>query len=323
MVGITEVFAKLGSILNALRTLKRSLEREKPDLVILIDFPEFNLRLARTVRRRGIPILYYISPQVWAWRTGRVHQIARLVDHMAVVFPFEVPFYQGAGVPVTFVGHPLRYTAVSGLSRDEAVRSFGLDPARPVVGLFPGSRRGEIARLFPLILETGRLLRQQFPELQFLLPRAASLTAAELEPQLAASGLPVTVTGERVYDVIRACDAIATVSGTVTLEIALVGTPMVILYRVSPLNYAIGKRVVKVDHIGLCNIVAGARVVPELIQDEARPEAIAREVARFLADPAAAAEVRRQLATVRERLGEGGAASRVARLALALIGDAA
>jgi lipid-A-disaccharide synthase len=248
-----------------------------------------------------------------------VHQIARLVNAMAVVFPFEVPFYKRARVPVQFVGHPLRDTAASELSRDEAVRSFGLDPTRLVVGLFPGSRRGEVARLFPLILETGRLLRQQFPAAQFLLPRASSLTPEDLAPHLAAAGLPVVVVDERVYDVIRACDAIVTVSGTVTLEIALVGTPMVIIYRVSPLTYAIGKRVVKVDHIGLCNIVAGARVVPELIQDAAQPAAIAREVARFLTDPAAAGEVRSQLATVRQRLGEGGAAARVARLALDLL----
>ena len=319
VVGLVEVLAHFPVIYRAYRTLTTILRHEPPDLLILIDYPDFNLRLAKVAKRRGVKVLYYISPQIWAWRTGRVHQIARLVNAMAVVFPFEVPFYKRARVPVQFVGHPLRDTAASELSRDEAVRSFGLDPTRLVVGLFPGSRRGEVARLFPLILETGRLLRQQFPAAQFLLPRASSLTPEDLAPHLAAAGLPVVVVDERVYDVIRACDAIVTVSGTVTLEIALVGTPMVIIYRVSPLTYAIGKRVVKVDHIGLCNIVAGARVVPELIQDAAQPAAIAREVARFLTDPAAAGEVRSQLATVRQRLGEGGAAARVARLALDLL----
>lgn len=319
VVGLVEVLAHFPFIYRAFTLLAGILKRQPPALLILIDYPDFNLRLARVARANGVKVLYYISPQVWAWRAGRVHTIGRRVDHMAVVFPFEVPFYERAGVPATFVGHPLLESVRPTVSRAEAFAAFGLDPSRPVVGLFPGSRRSEVRGLFPTILATAQLLRQRQPEVQFILPLASSLTRQDLEPQLTAAGLEITIVEGRPHDVMLACDAIVTVSGTVTLEIALIGTPMVIIYKVSPLTYQVGKRLIQVAHIGLCNIVAGERVVPEMIQHDAEPEKIAAEITRLLQDPVRVAEIKRKLATIRGLLGEGGASQRVAELALRLM----
>lgn len=320
VVGIVEVLAHIGVISRAFMALRRVIVSNPPDLLILIDYPDFNMLLARVARRHGVKVLYYISPQVWAWRTGRVKTIGRLVDRMAVVFPFEVPFYERAGVPVSFVGHPLADRVRPTMGRDEALASFGLDPGRRVVGLFPGSRRGEIAKLFPVILESAQQLRKRYPDIQFILPLASSLTDGDIAPLLAASGLDVTVARDRVYDVMQVCDAIVTVSGTVTLEIALMGVPMVIIYKVSPLTYQVGKRLIRVDHIGICNIVAGARVVPELIQDEASADRIAAEIGRYLDDPAHAEKTRAGLAMVKEKLGTGGCSERVAGIVLEMLG---
>jgi lipid-A-disaccharide synthase len=320
VVGIVEVLAHIGVISRAFMTLRQVIVSNPPDLLILIDYPDFNMLLARVARRHGVKVLYYISPQVWAWRTGRVKTIGRLVDRMAVVFPFEVPFYERAGVPVSFVGHPLADRVRPTMGRDEALASFGLDPGRRVVGLFPGSRRGEIAKLFPVILESAQQLRERYPDIQFILPLASSLTDGDIAPLLAASGLDVTVTQDRVYDVMQVCDAIITVSGTVTLEIALMGVPMVIIYKVSPLTYQVGKRLIRVDHIGICNIVAGERVVPELIQDDASADRIAAEIGRYLDDPAYAEKTRAGLAMVKEKLGTGGCSERVAGIVLEMLG---
>ena len=320
VVGLVEVLAHFGVIYRAYATLKRAIRTNPPDLLILIDYPDFNMLVARVAKRAGVKVLYYISPQIWAWRTGRVKKIARLVDRMAVVFPFEVPFYEKAGVPVTFVGHPLADRVRPSMTRHEALAAFGLDPGRRVVGLFPGSRRGEIARLFPVILESARLLKGRCPDLQFILPRASSLTDADIAPQLTASGLEVVVARDRVYDVMQVCDAIVTVSGTVTLEIALMEVPMVIIYTVSPLTYEVGKRIIRVDHIGICNIVAGERVVPELIQHDVTADRIAAEIGRYLDDPVHAGKTRAGLATVKEKLGVGGCSERVAAIVLDMLG---
>jgi lipid-A-disaccharide synthase len=319
VVGLVEVLAHFDVIARAFTTLKRILSNDPPDLLILIDYPDFNLRLARVAKARGVRVLYYISPQVWAWRVGRVKKIGRVVERMAVVFPFEVPFYEREGVPVTFVGHPLVDRVRPTMGRSEAQSAFGLDPGRRTVGLFPGSRRGEVKRLLPTILASAALLKARFPELQFILPLASSLSRADLAPYLEDSPLQVVVVEERGYDVMQVCDAIITVSGTVTLEIALMGVPMVIIYRVSPLTYEVGKRLIRVDHIGICNIVADERVAPELIQHDAEPEKIAAEIDRILIDPAHAAAMRRGLERVRTRLGEAGCSRKVAELVLRML----
>lgn len=320
VVGLVEVAAHFGHIYRAFRTLERCLKDSPPDLLILIDYPDFNLRLAKVAKACGVQVLYYISPQVWAWRVGRVKKIARLVDHMAVVFPFEVSFYQQAGVPVTFVGHPLVDSARPTMSVAESRKKFGLDSSRPTVGLFPGSRRQEIRNHLPELLAAAVLLSEQFPGIQFVLPLASSLNEADIAPYLVQCPVPVTVVAGNSCDVIQVCDAIISVSGTVTLEIALLGVPMVIVYRVSPLTYAIGKRLIKVDHIGICNIVVGRRVVPELLQHDMAAPRIATETARYLTDREYRAATVAGLAQVREKLGAGGCSRRVAERVITLLG---
>jgi lipid-A-disaccharide synthase len=321
VVGLVEVISHSAVIYRAFTTLKRIIRTDPPDLLILIDYPDFNLLLAKVAKRAGVRILYYISPQIWAWRVGRVKKIARLIDRMAVVFPFEIPFYEREGVPVTFVGHPLVDIVHPTMARAEAQAFFGLDPARKTVGLFPGSRKGEILHLFATILEAAALLKKHYPELQFILPLASSLSGTDIAPFLESSPLDIRVIEGKGYDVMQVCDAIITVSGTVTLEAALMEVPMVIIYRVSPLTYAVGKRLIKVDHIGICNIVAGERVVRELIQDDAEPAWIAAEIGRILTDDGYAAEMRAKLAGVKAKLGSGGGSARVAGLVLDMVAD--
>jgi lipid-A-disaccharide synthase len=319
VVGLVEVIKHFDVISSAFRKLKQILLNSPPDLLILIDYPGFNLRLAKVAKKGGVKVLYYISPQIWAWRQGRIKKIARLVDHMAVILPFEVPFYEQAGVPVTFVGHPMFDLVNVTYDRSAAAASFNLDPSRKIVGLFPGSRMNEIERLLPEIIGAAVKLKAQFPDVQFILPLASTLNSDDIVPRLQAANLDVTITRNRIHDMIRACDAVISVSGTVTLEIALVGTPMVIIYKLSPLTYQLAKRLIKVDNIGLCNIVAGEKVARELIQDDANPKMIAEEITHILTDVTYAGQIREKLANVRKRLGGGGASVNVARLTLKLM----
>lgn len=319
VMGIVEVISHFPVIYRAFRKLQRLLITRKPDLLILIDYPGFNLRLAAVAKKAGVKVLYFITPQVWAWHSSRARKIARLVDHAAVILPFEVPIYEREGLPVTFVGHPLLDMAKASMTRAQAQTEFGLDPQRSVIGLFPGSRKREINALLPVMLASARILNERFPGVQFILPLASSLDRSLIDSQLADCGLEVTVVAGKSYDVISVCDVIIATSGTVTMEIALFGVPMVIIYKVAPLTYAIGKRLVQVDHAGICNIVAAERVVPELIQDDAEPEKIVAEVESMLTDEDRAAEIRRKLLGVREKLGEPGAPGRVAAIALNML----
>jgi lipid-A-disaccharide synthase len=319
VVGITEVLPKIRSILKAFKILKQALDREKPDLVVLIDFPDFNLRLARVAHRRKIPVLYYISPQVWAWRPGRVKQISQWVKKMIVFFPFEVPIYRQAGVDVEWVGHPLVDIASPSLSREEAFRRFHLDPDRRTIGLLPGSRASEITRLLPTLLGSAERLQKEVQNLQFLIPLASSIPKAMVRPFLEKVSLPVSLIEGQTYDVMNVSDLLITASGTATLEAAVVGTPMVIVYKVSALSYWVGRCLIRVDHIGLVNLVAGRRVMPELIQRDANPERIKEEALRILKDPTRSREMREAMAEVRQLLGQPGAAERAARIVYSLV----
>ncbi len=319
VVGISEVISHFPAIRHAFNLLKKIIKSDPPDLVILIDYPGFNIRLAKIAKNAKLKVLYYISPQVWAWRAGRVKKIGKVIDRMAVVFPFEVSYYEKEGIPVTFAGHPLVDSVHPSMTREEAQLKFGLDPDRKTIGLFPGSRRHEILRLFPIILESARLLRKRFPDAQFILPLASSLRRGDIDPILASSGIDVTVIEGMGYDVMQVCSAIITVSGTVTLEIAMIGIPMVIIYKVAPLTYAIAKRLIKVDHIGICNIVAGERIVKELIQNDAIPEKIAHEITNILTDDGYAGTIRMKYNEVRKKMGSEGCSEKVAGIALDML----
>lgn len=326
VTGVVEVAARFGAIWRAYRAAGRVLEdpAARPDLAILIDYPDFNLRLAKRARARGVPVLYFISPQVWAWRRGRVRQMAGLVDRMLVILPFEEAIYREAGVPVTFVGHPLLdLVRTHRTARQERAR-LGLDPDRPLVALLPGSRRNEIAAHLPPLLAAIARLRAEFRDLQTVLPLAPTRSEAEIREVARRAGfrdLPPLVREDR-YDAVAAADAAVVASGTATLETALLGVPMVIVYRMNPLTYALARRLTDLPHVGMPNLIAGRRIVPERIQDQCTGDAIAAALRDLLTDPGRAEEMRVNLRTVRARLGEPGAIARVARIAWDMISAA-
>ncbi len=338
VMGLTEILLHYRRLRGILHQMQDLIRMERPDLLITIDYPGFNLRLARYAKGLGIPVLHYISPQVWAWREHRVRTIAKSVDKIAVLLPFEVSFYAKHGVSATFVGHPLVDEVKPTMTREEAVTRFGIDTRHPTVGLLPGSRRGELNRLMPLLLESAFLLRQRFPDLQFLLPLASCLKreelAAWLEPATTlreeghglyhyitrhSEPVPITMVEGLTYDVMQCCDALITASGTATLEAALMNVPMVVVYKLSPLTYAIARRMIKLPEVALVNIVAGESVVPELIQHQASPERVATATTRFLEAPDYAQGIREKLAAVRQKLGAPGGTENVARLVLEML----
>jgi lipid-A-disaccharide synthase len=322
VVGLTEVFIKLRSILEALQRLKKSLDQERPDLVILIDFPDFNLRLAKIAHRRGIPILYYISPQVWAWRPKRIKLIARLVKKMVVLFPFEVPLYEAAGVDVEWVGHPLLDIVKPTLPKEVAFQQFGLDPKRRTIGLLPGSRMHEVERLLPSLLASAHLLQKEIQDLQFIIPLAPGIPKTILSSQMKNIAVPVKVVEGFTYDVMNLSELLITASGTATLEGAILGKPMIIIYKVSCPSYWIGRALIQVDYIGLVNLVAEKEIAPELIQKDVNPQRIADEAFRILRDPILSRKMTESMGEVRQKLGEPGAAQRAARIVISLLHEA-
>jgi lipid-A-disaccharide synthase len=318
-VGLVEGLGRLGALARAYRTLAAMLRREPPDLAIFVDFPEFNLRLARLAKRAGVPVFYYIGPQVWAWRRGRIRTVARRVDALAVVFPFEPALYAAENVGVEFVGHPLLDRVRATRGREESLERYGLDPARLTVALLPGSRRKEIRYVLPRLLGAAEILRRE-RGCQFTLALAPTVARDEVEAEIARRGLDVRIVGDDTYNLIHAADLALVTSGTATLETALLERPMVIVYRLSPVTYALARVLVGVSFIGIPNIVAGRRIVPELVQRSATAPRIAAAARAILDDAAGRDRMVRDLSRVRESLGSEGAAARAAALARRLLG---
>jgi lipid-A-disaccharide synthase len=318
VVGITEVFAKLPVVYHSLAVAKKLLQSLKPDLLILIDFPDFNLRVAAAARKLGIPVLYYISPQIWAWRRGRVKKIGKLISHMAVILPFEADFYSAHGIPVTFVGHPL----LDRTSGDEEEGDTTEDSAEhTLIGLLPGSREVEIKRLLPVMLEAAERMHKQDPRLKFAVSVAPTVERKMMEAMIKDRGRDgsISLSEIPVERLFGRCRLIVAASGTVTLQAAIAGTPMVIIYKVSPLSYWLGRALIRVDHIGLINLIAGRRLVPELIQDQATAESISDQAFGLLADDDRLAQLKQDLLTAGRVLGKAGASRRVAQIALSLM----
>ncbi len=322
VMGIAEIVGHFPFIWRSFQRLKCELRSQrKPDALVLIDFPDFNLRLARQAKNAGVPVLYYVSPQVWAWRRGRVKKIARVVDSLAAIFPFEPAYYDNLGIQVKYVGHPLLDEFAAHTTHDDLRQRLQVKAGDKLVGLFPGSRRNELHFMLETLVATAKLIHEDKPGAHFLVPIADTLKKEEVQAKFPPA-LPISFVeagDASIYDVAGSCDAILSVSGTVTLQIALAGTPMAILYKMAPFSYAIAKRLVRVAHIGLPNIVAGSRIVPEFIQDKATPHALAGEVLRILNDDNYAESMREALHRLQGRLGAPGCATRVAEMLLDLV----
>ncbi|HED00501.1 MAG TPA: lipid-A-disaccharide synthase [Proteobacteria bacterium] len=349
VVGISEVFAHLWQIVQAQRLLRKAMRDKRPDLVILIDYPDFNLLLAAKARSLGIPVMYYISPQVWAWRSGRVKKIRRLVNRMVVILPFEVEFYRGHQMEVDFVGHPLldiikptmdennspsppfskggthhipplEKGDTGGFSNESVFyKRFEIDRSRPIVGLFPGSRLQEVNRLMPSIIDAAGRLEEKIPGIQFVLPLAPTIDRRCVEDFIHSTGLKIRVIEDGIYDTMKAARAVIAASGTVTLEAAIMGVPMIIVYKVSKLSYLVGKIMVRVSHIGLVNLVAGRRIVPELVQEEVNGRRIAEEVHKIIVDEKYSRTMKNELEGVKNKLGGPGASARVAEIVCQMV----
>ncbi|MFV2059564.1 MAG: lipid-A-disaccharide synthase [Gammaproteobacteria bacterium] len=320
VIGLVEVIKHYRELVSYLNDMKHLLKTNRPDLVILIDYPGFNLRLAKAAKRLNIKVLFYISPQVWAWRQGRVKKIGQSIDMMAVIFDFETKFYEDYNIPVRFVGHPLTEEIPEFYNKTEVIMNLGLNPDHKILGLFPGSRNNEIKNLLPIILESARRLYQQDKTLQFVLPLASTIQQEDIIPYLKDLDIPIKIIKNDSTTAIQACSAIITASGTVTLEIALSGIPMVVIYKIASISYQILKYMVHIDHLALCNIVADKRIVPELIQNDATPTKIVSEMEKILYYENYSSTMIEQLQSVRKNLGRSGKGLLVAELTLEMLG---
>ena len=319
VMGLVEVLGRLKTILGVMAVLKRILEEDRPHLLILIDYPGFNLKLAKAAKKRGIKVLYYISPKVWAWRKGRVKTIRCIVDHMALIFPFEEDIYRKAGVPATFVGHPLLEEIELRKTIDEINHEFDLETDKTTVALLPGSREGEVHRILPVMVQAAKILTDRFPAIQFVLPIAHTLPPGLISGVFSHAGITVRLVNGRTHEVLSVSDVAMVASGTASLETALLVKPMVIVYKVSPLTYFLGKMVVRIRHAGLPNIIAGRTIVPELIQKDFTPQRVADEISLILKEQQVRDRMIQDLIALRRRLGEAGASRRTARLACSML----
>jgi lipid-A-disaccharide synthase len=311
VTGLLEAVRILPDSFAMYRRLVQAARDEHPDVLVLIDFPDFNFRLMAAVKRLGVPVVYYVSPQLWAWRPGRIQTMKALVDRVLPIFPFEQELYRSEGIDVQFVGHPLVELATVRESREELTRSLDLDATRPIVALLPGSRPNELQRIVPVLAAAVPRIASSVVGTQFLVARAPNLPDSYFMP-FHGTGAAVRIVDGAADDVLSASDAVVTASGTATVQTALHGKPMVVVYRLSPVTYKLGKPLVRVSMYSMVNLVAGERVVQELIQDECTPERVAAEAVDLLTNHERVAEMKEQLAAVRERLGGAGASERAA-----------
>lgn len=311
-IGIVEILKHLPTFFKLRSFLKEAMLREKPDVLVCIDYPGFNMKLAKVAKELHIPVVYYIAPTIWAWNKGRGKDIAKTVTKVASIFPFEAEAYREFGVDVEFVGNPLVDIVHPTMSYESALAHFGADTTSRNILLMPGSRKQEVEGLLPTMLATAERLYENHKDLKFFLPRAHTIPREDIGKILQAYSVPVTVTEGHNYDLMQICTACIAASGTATLETALMNVPTVLIYKVAPVTYGIGKVLVKIDHIGLPNIMAKRRIIPELLQGEVTPENIERELGKILDDGAVYTQMKADLAQVKVELGAPGAVQRVA-----------
>lgn len=320
VMGFVEVVKKLPAILKLRNDFRQLMQERRPDCLVVIDYPDFNMRIAAIAKEMGIPIVSFISPSAWAWRKGRAKKVAALVNKVAAIFPFEYDVYKEAGADTEFVGHPLVDIVHPTLPKEEAVKLAGKKVGHHLVLLLPGSRFKEIETMLPPMLQAAKLIKRSDPSVDFIMPRAATIPPSLLQGHMDAQGMQVRIVEGNIYDIMSVADVALATSGTVTLEAALCGLPSVICYQTAYLLGLILRAVLSIKCIGLPNIVAGTPILPELLQEQMTPQNMAREVLRFL-EPEEASRIRRELLQIKKRLGEPGAVERVARLTLKLAGD--
>lgn len=316
VVGGFEVVKHLKDIYQTAKKVKKHLKKYRPDLVILIDYPGFNLHIARAATRMKLKVLFYVSPQIWGWRYGRIRRIRRYVDHMAVLYSFEKDLYEREQMPVTFVGHPLKDVAKATLSKEDAYQRFGLDPHKPVVSLFPGSRKQEIDRLLAIILDAKKLVQKALPDVQFALPLAHTLNREDVAKRLPND---ITLIENDTYNLLSITDAAISCSGTATLEIGLMNVPLVVIYKLAAPTYWALMCMTRTRHIGLCNIIAQDIVAQEYLQYNATAENIAKETVRLLLDKAYRDSIKRKLLNIQKGLGDGNPAKKAATVVFELL----
>ncbi len=325
VVGVVEVITHLADIFSAQKILRRKMAAERPELLIIIDFPDFNLLLAKKAKRLGIPVFYYITPQVWAWRKGRVKTMKKVVDRLGVILPFEKPFFQKHGLDVDYVGHPLLDSVEVKLTREQFVQKYSIKSENKVVGLLPGSRKKEIISLLPIFLQAAKQLQSMTEKnITFVIPLASTLKKSDLDQNGLSEytdTLDIQVLEQDRYELMASSDCVIAASGTVALELALVNTPFVVVYKVSPLTWFLGKLLVKIDFASLVNLIAEKEVVSELLQYDAVPERISEETFQLLFDEKTRQRLMEGLDLVRKRLGEKGASDQAAAVALECIHD--
>jgi len=315
-LGFVEVVKHLPFVSRVLNEMESLLRARRPGLLVLIDYPGFNLRLAERAKRLGIPVMYYISPQVWAWGRGRVIKMRRLVDKMVVAFQFEVGIYEKEGIPVEFVGHPLLEVVKSRMSRQEFCSQAALSPEKPILGLLPGSRRQEVKKILPVMVEAARVIKEKKPDVQPVVGMAEGLE----DKDFAVTGEVKRVKG-LTYELMASSDLVLVASGSATLETSILGTPMVVVYKTSFLSYQIAKKVVTIPNIALINVVAGKRLVPEFVQGQARPDRVAKAALELLGDSSKREEIKQELKKAVSSLGGPGASAKAAEIALSLAGE--
>jgi len=311
-LGFAEVVRHLPFISRVYRHLDREMKRRRPDMVLLIDYPGFNLRFAKKARQSGFPVFYYISPQVWAWGKNRIKKIAGYVSNMVVILPFEQKFYRNHGIKVKFLGHPLKDILSADTQKGPFLESLNLEPSRPVLGLFPGSREQEVNKILPVMLNTYEKLKNQIDGLQATIGLAPGLSDETIRRHIGREKKSLIVSRDRIYDMMKHCDLALVASGTATLETALLGTPLIVLYRTSPVTYWMGRYLVKLKNISLVNIIAEKQIVPEFIQHRATAENIVPEAVSLLKDRNKRVKMKSDLQEVSARLGSEGAVKRIA-----------
>lgn len=315
VMGFAEIICKLPALFRLRNNFVKVMEQRRPDCLIVVDYPGFNMKIAKIAHEKGIPVVSYISPSAWAWHRSRAKKVAKIVDKVAAIFPFEYDVYHEAGADTVFVGHPLLDIVKTSMPRQEAEAFAGKRSGRKLILLMPGSRLMEIEKMLPTLLEAAKLLQQQLPEVDFTMPRAGTIPLSLLESKIKAAGVQVKITEGHNYDVFSVADLALATSGTVTLEAALCGLGSIIVYRTSAINAFIARRVINIPDIGLPNIVAGRHILPELLQEDFTPEKVAQEALHLL-EPERNARMKKDLAYVKERLGQPGAVDRVAQLVL-------